>query len=224
MTLPRAVPLLVLLVGTTITAANAQASTPPIESAVKPGCFATGLRVGGGNPDAPAIEPTSFLRIVTPDRSFGELLGLPIADHAFISTDGLIPAPSGADDRGLSCSIVRYGYSGSSPSIFGDACPPFTPVVVDNGPVVSLSAVARRGLDAVLRVRIDYNKMFQYGTYDIDEKISFAADGVQSLTLSVRGVEPVYVTARFPHLSKDAHQLTYWVADMRAVEQGIVCI
>lgn len=222
--LARVVSLLVAFLCATIAVVGAQTPAPPVEHAIKSGCFASGLRVGGGDPDAGAIASTSFLRITAADRSFGELLALPTAPSAQISTDGLLPAPPAAAAGSFPCSIVRYGYSGASPSIFGDACPPFIPVVEDNGPVVSLSAASRSGSDSVIRIRVDYNKMFHYGIYNIDQTISFALDGKQSITLPARGVEPVYVTANFKHLESRPHHLTYWVTGMRNLEQGIVCI
>jgi hypothetical protein len=201
-------------------AAYAESPPRPVDNPVRLGCDLPDTRVAGGEPDGPPILPGSFLRVSNADGSFRELLELPPAEHAFIDTEGLLPAPL-ADSKGaaLPCAIVSFPFP-ASPTLAGDPCPSFIAPHIDNGPVAHFAGAAR-GDGAVVRVRVEYNKMFAVGIYDINELVDFSLDGSPELELPARGIEPVYVTARFPNIRPGPHRIAYAVGHE---PQGIVCL
>jgi hypothetical protein len=91
-------------------------------------------------------------------------------------------------------------------SLTGSQCKPPRATVVDNGPVAYFAGAARDERSATVRVRVSHEKFLAAGVFDIDDWVGLSVDGPE-IALPAKGVEPVFVTARFIGLPTGPHRV-----------------
>ena len=70
-------------------------------------------------------------------------------------------------------------------------------------------------------------KFFASGIFTLDDRVGFSLDGRPEVALPAKGVEPVSVTAYFPHLTPGRHYIAIRVFQGfrdQGVPQGTVCL
>lgn len=79
----------------------------------------------------------------------------------------------------------------------------------------------------MVRVCVMHEKYSAARVFEIDDWVNFSVDDGPQVALPAKGVEPVFVTARFFGLSERPHRVvykTYQSFDTGATFAGVVCL
>jgi hypothetical protein len=197
------------------------APTPPRQA----GCQMKGDLISGRGLGAP---PPSFIRVTSKDGTLNEILPLPTAQSDMIETESLIPLrESDSKWTDVSCAAVNPVDAYRNVALSIGPCDYRNYTIVDYGPEAIFAGAARRNSTAVVRVQVIQEKYFASGIFTLDARVEFSLDGKSKVALPAKGVEPVNVTAYFPHLTPGHHHIAIKIfegLDDDGAPQGTVCL
>jgi hypothetical protein len=172
--------------------------------------------------------PPSFIRVTSKDGTLKEILPLPTVQSDMIQTESLISlGESDSKWTDVSCTAVNPVDAYGNVALSTGPCDYRNYTIVDNGPRAMFAGAARRNSAAVVRVQVIQEKSFASGIFTLDDRVGFSLDGGSEITLPAKGVEPVNVTAYFPHLTPGRHYIAIEVFQGfgdQGAPQGTVCL